>query len=215
MGKFGRHLAKKMSDLGNDVVVIDSDPAVINALEGNFADAQIGDCTSEYVVKGLGVSEFDLCIVAIGDDFQSSLVVTSHLKTFGAKYIVSKATQDIQAQLLTTIGANEIVYPEKDTAEALAVRFNAENVFDFIPMTGDFAVVEIAILPEWVDKSLLETDVRKHYNINIIAIKSGSKMKMPTPTYIFKKNDHIVIFGTTENAFNLSKKAKETKWKKR
>ncbi len=208
MGKFGIHLAKKFVTLGNDVVIIDNDPVVIGALEGDFADAQIGDCTNENVIKSLGVDEFDICIVAIGDDFQSSLVVTSHLKKYGAKYIVSKATQDIQAQLLKTIGANEIVYPEKDVAESLAVRFNAENVFDFVPLTDEFALVEIPILWNWVGKTIVQTNVRKLYNINIIAIKKGANIFMPTPSYKFSKGDHIVVFGYADDAFKLSKEAK-------
>lgn len=207
MGKFGIHLAKKLSNLGNDVVIIDQSSAIINALEGDFADAQIGDCTSEAVIKALGVDEFDICVVAIGDDFQSSLVTTSLLKKYNAKYIVSKATQDIQANLLKSIGANEIVYPEKDSAEALAVRYNAENVFDFVPLTDEFAMAEIPILKEWEGKTLIDVDVRRLYSINIIAIKKGSKMFMPTPTYSFEEGDHIVVFGTADNAFKLSKKA--------
>lgn len=209
MGKFGMHLAKKLSALSNDVVIIDTDEKIINALEGDFADAQIGDCTNKNVVKSLGVDEFDLCIVAIGDDFQSSLVITSLLKKYGAKYIVSKATQDIQANLLKTIGANEIVYPEKDTAEALAVRYNAENVFDFIPLTDKFAVVETPILSDWYGKTLMQINVRKLYGINIIAIKKGADIFMPTPDYTFEKGDHIVVFGTADDAFKLSEKAKE------
>ncbi|MGN1081611.1 MAG: potassium channel family protein [Acutalibacteraceae bacterium] len=205
-GRFGRHFAKKMNDLGNDVVIVDKDAAVISALEGDFTDAQIGDCTNEHIIKSLGVSHFDICFVAIGDDFQSSLVVTSLLKTHGAKYIVSKAKQDIQADLLRKIGADEIVYPEKETAEKLAVRHNAKNVFDFLPISSDFAIVEIPILPSWIGKTVVEADVRRLHNINIVCVKKGNAVKMASADYIFAENDHIVVFGTPGDIFKLSAK---------
>lgn len=100
MGRTGRHLASKMQELGNDVMIVDKNPAIIEALSGRFTDSNICDCTNDAIIKALGVDNFDICFVTIGEDFQASLVVTSLLKQFGARMIVSKAKQDIQADLL-------------------------------------------------------------------------------------------------------------------
>ena len=106
MGRTGRHLASKMQELGNDVMIVDKNPAIIEALSGRFTDSNICDCTNDAIIKALGVDNFDICFVTIGEDFQASLVVTSLLKQFGARMIVSKAKQDIQADLLRKIGAD-------------------------------------------------------------------------------------------------------------
>ena len=140
MGRTGRHLASKMQELGNDVMIVDKNPAIIEALSGRFTDSNICDCTNDAIIKALGVDNFDICFVTIGEDFQASLVVTSLLKQFGARMIVSKAKQDIQADLLRKIGADEIVCPEREISEKLAVRYNADNIFDFIPLTADYSI---------------------------------------------------------------------------
>ena len=132
MGRMGRHLARKMQQLGNDVMVVDNRADIINSLADTFTDSSICDCTNEGVIASLGVDNFDICFVTIGEDFQSSLVITSLLKKHGARMIVAKTNQDIQADLLRAIGADEIVYPEVEIAEKLAVRYNAKNIFDFI-----------------------------------------------------------------------------------
>ena len=117
MGRFGRHLALRMIDLGNDVMIVDNDASIIDMMSSKCPDAQIGDCTNENVLKALGVHAFDICFVTIGENFQSSLVITSLLKSLGAKCVVAKANQTIQADLLRKIGADEVIYPEKEIAE--------------------------------------------------------------------------------------------------
>ena len=154
MGRTGRHLASKMQALGNDVMIVDKNPAIIEALSGRFTDSNICDCTNDTIIKALGVDNFDICFVTIGEDFQASLVVTSLLKQFGARMIVSKAKQDIQADLLRKIGADEIVCPEREIAEKLAVRYNADNIFDFIPLTADYSIYELPIQAAWIGQTL-------------------------------------------------------------
>ena len=122
MGRFGRHVAAKMQELGNDVMIVDRDAEIVNSLAEQFTDAHIGDCTSEAVIRSLGVKQMDICFVSMGEDFQSSLVITSLLKRAGAKCVVAKANQEIQADLLYQIGADEVVYPEREIAEKLAIR---------------------------------------------------------------------------------------------
>ena len=208
MGRMGRHLAKKMLQLGNDVMVVDVREDIINALSGEFTDSSICDCTNEAVVASLGVDNFDICFVTIGEDFQSSLVVTSLLKKHGARMIVAKTNQDIQAELLRTIGADEIVNPEVEIAEKLAVRYNAKNIFDFVPLTAEYSIYEIPILPQWMGQSVVEVDVRRKYRINIIAVKNGNMLNPNLgPDYRFREGDHLIVIGRSDEVFKLSAKA--------
>ena len=207
MGRFGRHLAGRMLDLGNDVMIVDSNEKLIEELSIRFGDSQIGDCTNENVIKSLGVDQFDICFVTMGEDFQSSLVITSLLKKYNARFVIAKANQDIQADLLKKIGADEIVYPEKEIANKLAVRYNGKNVCDYIPLTSEFSLYEMPRLREWAGKTIHDVDVRKKYKINIIAVKKGSSLQsLPSPDYRFDFDDHIVVIGTSADVFKLASK---------
>lgn len=207
MGRFGKHVALKMQELGNDVVIIDKNPEVIDELAPIFADAQIGDCCHEAVLRSIGVNNFDICFVAMGEDFQSSLEVTALLKDSGAKHVVSKANSERQAKILAKIGADEVVYPEKEIAEKLAVRYNEENIFDFIKLTPEYAIYEIPIMSQWVEKSILQLDVRQKYHVNIVAVKKGETLfPAPGASYVFSADDHVVVIGKSEDVFRLAKK---------
>ena len=207
MGRYGQHLALKMQELGNDVMIVDRNEKIINELASYFTDSHIGDCTSENVLCALDVKQMDICFVAMGEDFQSSLVITSLLKKVGAKYVVAKANQEIQANLLKQIGADEVVYPEREIAEKLAIRHNADNIFDCIQLTDDYSIYEIPVNSAWIGKNLIELDVRRKYNINIIAIKSGTVLQpSPSPTYPFDENDHVVVIGKATDVFKLTAK---------
>lgn len=207
MGRFGRHVASKMQELGNDVMIVDRDAEIVNSLAEQFTDAHIGDCTSEAVIRSLGVKQMDLCFVSMGEDFQSSLVITSLLKRAGAKCVIAKANQEIQADLLYQIGADEVVYPEREIAEKLAVRYNANNIFDCIQLTADYSIYEIPVPTTWVGHTIVEVDVRKKHRVNIIAIKCENTLQ-PTPgaDYVFRTDDHVVLIGKSADVFKLTGK---------
>lgn len=207
MGRFGRHLAKKMLDLGNDVMIVDKDSEIFEQLAEKFTDSYIGDCTNEGVIRSLGVKHFDLCFVTIGEDFQSSLVITSLLKRFDAKCVIAKANQNIQAELLLKIGADEVVYPEREIAEKLAVRYNARNIFDYIQLTSEYSIYEIPVLQSWIGKTIMEVDVRRKYRVNIIAVKKENFLNpLPGADYIFKPDEHIVVIGKATDVFKINAK---------
>lgn len=207
MGILGRCLAYKMQELGNDVMIIDKDEDAIQELSIAFPDAVTGDCTNPAVLKSIGVNNFDYCFVAIGEDFYSSLEITSILKEQGAKFVVSKAKRARQADFLKKIGADEVFFPEKEISEKLAVRFNATNIFDYIELTSDCSIFEIPIIAAWVGKTIIDINVRQKYNVNIIAIKNSESIDpMPHGDYVFKENDHIVVIGKSADVFKLSSK---------
>ena len=207
MGHMGRHLASKLQALGNEVMIVDKNPDVITALSDRFTDSNICDCTNESIIEALGVDNFDICFVTIGEDFQASLVVTSLLKQYGARMIVSKAKQKIQADLLRKIGADEIVWPEKEIAEKLAMRYNADNIFDYIPLTAEYSIYELPVPAAWVGQSLTELNVRRKYQVTIIAVKHDTALDPNVgPDYRFVQGDHVILIGQSDRVFRLANK---------
>ena len=204
MGRLGSRLAEKMLGLGNDVMIVDTSEKIINELAPHFTDAYVADCTNENVLKNFGVQNFDVCFVTIGDNFQASLEITSLLKELGAKYIVSKAGSDIQAKFLLRNGADEVVYPERDIADKLAIKHNARNVFDLIEISKEYAIFEIPVKKSWVGNSIQSLDIRKKHHINVLAIKNNNVVNVPSPDYSFVENDHIIVLGKQNDVFKLN-----------
>lgn len=205
MGAFGKHLAIKLMNLKNEVMIIDKDESIIDEMSSQVTDAHIGDCTKEEVLRSLGVSNFDICFVTIGDNFQSSLEITSLLRELEAKYIISKASRDIQAKFLLKNGADEVIYPDKDMAEKLAVRCSANNIYDFIDITPDYSIFEMPIMNSWIGSSIEEINVRKKYQLNILTIKNGNTIvAMPKADYVFQKNDQMIVIGKSADVIKLA-----------
>lgn len=205
IGDFGRHLALKMMELKNDVLIVDKEESIVEELSPLVTDAQIGDCTNESVLKALGIKNFDICFVTIGNNFQSSLEITSLLKDLGAKYVVSKASRDVQAKFLLKNGADEVVYPDRDIAEKLAIRTSADNILDYVNLTPDYSILEIPLIDGWVNNSIQEINVRRKYHVSILAIKKEeSIMPMPKADYIFKENDRLIVLGRPSDVIKLA-----------
>ncbi|MBP5372594.1 MAG: TrkA family potassium uptake protein [Clostridia bacterium] len=207
MGRFGVNLATQMQKLGNQVMIVDEDEQIIELLASTFHDCHVGNCTNEFILKSLDVKSFDICFVAIGSNFESSLVITILLKKLGAKKIVAKAAQEIQANVLNMVGADEVIFPERDMAESLAVKYSATNVFDYLELSDEYGIFEIPILSYWVGQTIIKIDVRKKYKLNIIAVKNGDNMSIsPAADYAFRENDHVIVVGKQENVLRLTEK---------
>lgn len=161
-----------------------------------MVSAKIGDCTNEAVLRSLGISNFDLCFVCIGTNFQSSLEITSLVKELGGRHVVSKANRDIHAKFLLRNGADEVIYPDRDIAEKLAVRYSANHVFDYIELTDEYSIYEIPPLTKWVGKSIKDLDIRNRYHINILGTKENGKAKlMPGADYVIRADEHLMVIG--------------------
>ena len=207
MGRFGNHLCKQLAELGNQIMIVDQEEEKLEAMLPYVISAKIGDCTNESVLKSLGISNFDICFICIGTNFQSSLEITSMVKELGAKWVVSKATRDIHAKFLLRNGADEVVYPDRDLAEKIAVRYSANHVFDYIELTDEFSIYEIPPLAEWVGKSIKELSIRNRYKINILATKEDGEAKlMPGADYIIQDNEHLMIIGRKSDVDKLLEK---------
>ena len=212
MGTLGKHLARKMIEYGNEVMIVDSNEDIIQEMAQEIPNAVVGDCTAEGVLRSFGVGNFDFCFVTVGEDFYAALEITAILKELGAKCVISKAKRNRQADFLKKIGADEVFYPEEKMAESLAIRYTADNIYDYIELNEEYSVYEMPILKEWSGKTIKSVDVRKLYNINIIAIKNaGSLIPSPAPDYVFEKEDHIVVIGKAEDVLKISAKTSKKK----
>ena len=196
LGRFGRHMAQKLRDLHHEVLAVDKNEQRIDAALSYVTSAQIGDGTSEKFIASLGVRNFDLCVVAIGDDFQSSLETTALLKEYGAPFVLSRATRDVHAKFLLRNGADDVIYPEKQMASWAAVRYSSDHIFDYVELTPEYSIYETAVPPAWVGKTVVEMAVRQRYHINILATKcKGDLEPLPGPTHQFQADETIFILG--------------------
>ncbi len=200
LGRFGRHVAMKLDELHHEIMAVDKEERRVEAALPYVTNAQIGDATNEAFLSSLGVSNFDVCIVAIGDNFQSSLEITSLLKDLGAKFVLSRASRDIHAKFLLRNGADQVVYPEKEMAIRSAVRYSSDNIFDYIELTPEHSIYEIPVPEGWIGRSIIEMNIRKKYNISILAVKYNDTLHpLPGADYTFKANDELIILGANRD----------------
>ena len=210
MGKFGQTLGERLLNMGDEVMIVDKNEDIVNTLAPKYTNALIANCMNENNLRTMDIPSFDVCVVAIGDDFQSSLEITSILKDLGARYVVSKATTEIQRKFLLRNGADEVVYPDHDIAEKLAVKLNSAKVFDYIELDAEYSIFEIAVPTEWYRKKIVDVNPRRKYGINILTIKKGRKIvTSPDAEYVFDDGDHMVIFGNTEKILAFTNKKRQ------
>lgn len=193
LGRFGRHAAMKLDELHHEVMAVDKDEERVRAVLPYVTNAQIGDGTQEEFLSSLGVNNFDVCIVAIGDDFQSSLETTSLLKELGAKMVVARAARDVHAKFLLKNGADEVVYPEKQLAEWTAIRYSSDHILDYIELDQEYSIFEIEIPKAWVGKTVGEMEIRKKHNINLMVFKHEGKMNLKISSETVFPEDHSML----------------------
>lgn len=206
LGRFGRHIAKKFLEQGNEVLAIDkSEERVDNALP-LVHNAQIGDATNESFMESLGINNFDICVVAIGDNFQSALEATVLIKDLGGKFILARASRDVHKKLLLRNGADHVVYAEREMAERLAMKYGAKNIFDCVELTPDYSIYEISVPAAWRGKSIIEKAVRTRYHISILATKqNGEIYPLPRADHVFTAEETLIIIGHYEDVRALTK----------
>ena len=196
IGRFGKHIAMDLHRLNHQVMVVDDNEERINELLPYVTNAQIGDSTNRDFLESLGVNNFDVCFVAIGKDFQSSLETTCTLKELGAKLVVSRAASDVHAKFLLRNGADEVIYPEKQIAKWASIRYSSDHILDYIELDESHAIFEVSVPKAWVGKSILQLDVRRKYNINIMGIKQGGRMNVSiSPDTVLTEDITLMVLG--------------------
>lgn len=200
LGRFGRHIAIKLDELNHQVMAVDNNESRVEAVLPYVRNAQIGDATNEDFIRSLGVRNFDVCIVTIGDNFQSSLETTSLLKELGAKMVVSRAARDVHAKFLLRNGADEVVYPEKQLASWTAIRYSADHIFDYVELDEEHGIFEISIPDAWIGKTVGELDIRKKYNVNIMALRCNGVLDMNIASETLLGDDQtMLVLGNIKN----------------
>lgn len=196
LGRFGLHIAKKLQEVHIQVLGVDSNEERVKVALPYVTNAEIGDATNQKFLGSLDVANFDVCIVAIGNDFLASLETTSYLKELGAKKVVARAARDHEENFLLRNGADAVVYPEKSMGNLTAIQWSSENVLDYIQVSKDFAVFEIEMPKDWAGKSIGEIDVRKNFKVNIIAVKSKDAVNVSLDSdYRFSEGESLYIIG--------------------
>ena len=196
LGRFGRHIARKLNDLNHEVMAVDQNEQRVNEALPYVTNAQIGDSTSEEFLSSLGIRNFDACIVTIGDNFQNSLETASLLKELGAKKVIARASRGVQEKFLLRNGADEVVYPEKQLAAWTAIRCTSDHILDYIELDGDYSMFELEIPEQWNGKTIIQLNIRKKYGINILGIRENGRLNMNiTPDAWLDSGKSILVLG--------------------
>ena len=203
MGEFGTQIANQLMGLGNEVCVVDNDYEKVNAIKDIYSNALKGDCLQLQTLKELGVKDYQACIVTVGDNFQNSLEITNRLKEAGAKYVVVKSYSDIQSKFLKMAGADEIAFPEKESALKLAATLSNTKLKDFVKISDEYGIYQVQVPNSWVNRQIVELNIRKKYKVNVLAIKQNGRVSVPEPDYVFTTDDTIYVFGTEKNIGKL------------
>lgn len=197
LGRFGFHMAQKLHELHHQVLAIDKKERRVQDVLPFVTNAEIADCGDPEVIKALGVSEFDLCVVTMGHDLQASLEVTALLKEYGAQFVLTRVETDAHAKFLLACGADEVIYPEKQLAEWAAVRYSSNHIHDYVKISKDHVIYETDLPKSWVGHTIVDLAVRQRYHINILAIcEDGEVVSMASPTHRFKRGERIIIMGS-------------------
>ena len=203
-GRFGSSVAKKMCQLGNEVMVIDKDEDSINNIAELVTHTAIVDVTEERDLKSIGLGNFDVVIVAISSDIRASIMATVMAKEMGVPKVVCKAKDELQAKVLYKIGADKVVFPERDMGIRLAYNLASENILDQINLDPEYSIMEIVTPQNWVGKTIIELNLRAKYDITVLAVKTQSGLKvMPSPNYKMQEKNILIIIVNTDKISDI------------
>lgn len=196
LGRFGKSMAKTLYELGNDVLAVDSREDNVQNISHYSTEAVQTDAAEEENLKAIGAGNFDVAVIGIGNDIQSSVIVTLLLKEMGLKYVIAKANTELHAKILYKIGADKVVFPEKDTAIRVAHNLVSSSILDFIELSSEYRLTEILCMKEWIGKDLSSLDIRQRYGINIIAVKRNREINVsPSSDFVLLEGDTIIAIG--------------------
>ncbi len=211
IGRFGKSVAERLYQLGHEVLAIDENEEQIQKISDKVTHAVTADATDENVLRSLGVRNFDVGVVSIGSDIQSSIIVTLMLKEMGVKYVVAKAQSDVHAKVLFRIGADRVVFPERDMGERVAHNLIATNILEFIELSPEHSIIEFAVLDVWIGKDLRDLNLRAKYGVNVVAIRNINDDEhinvSPKADNEIKEGDILIVIGSNEDLRKLERKA--------
>lgn len=196
LGRFGRHIARQLNQMGHEIMAVDINEERVNKVLPFVTNAQIGNSTDAEFLDSLGIGNFDICFVAIGGDFQNSLETTSLLKELGAKLVISRAERDVQEKFLLRNGADKVVYPEKQVAKWASIRYTDDHILDYMEVDASHAIFEVEVPYEWIGKTVGGLDIRRKYDINILAVKNEGEVSIAvSPNTVLIAGSTILVLG--------------------
>ncbi|WP_026477054.1 potassium channel family protein [Alkaliphilus transvaalensis] len=205
-GRFGSSVAKTLYKMGNDVLAIDGHEETVQSISDEVTHAVQADATDEHALRSLGIRNFDVAVITIGSDIQASIMATLIVKELGVKFVVAKAQNELHAKVLYKIGADRVVFPERDMGIRVAHNLVSSNILDYIELAPDYSIMEITALDDWLDKSLIEADIRSKYGVNIMAIKHGNEINVsPTALDVIHRGDVLVVIGHNNDLKKLER----------
>ncbi|PWM45717.1 MAG: potassium transporter Trk [Clostridiales bacterium] len=208
LGRFGKSVALTLTALGNEVLAVDKNPEIVEDVAPHVTHALSGECKDKQTLESLGVRNFDCIIVAMSESVESSILITLMLKDLGAKYVINKASTEIHARVLRQVGADKIIFPEKDMGTKLAQRLSSAGILDFIELSDKYSIVEIQMPKAWVGKTLRALNLRSNYGINVVALKNHESETIdvsPNPDGVFTENDVLVVIGLNSDIAKVTK----------
>ena len=208
LGRFGSAVARKLFEMGHEVLVIDTNEAEVQRFSSEVTHAVAADAKDPNTLRTLGIRNYDCAILAIASDIEDSVLITLALKELGIKEIVCKARDAQHKKILEKLGADRVIIPEQEMGIKTAVKLGSENLLDFIELSDSYGISEVKTPAKWIGHGIAELDIRKKHKINVIAVKNEFRADVtavPGPDYIFQENDVLVIMGKNEsiNAFAL------------
>lgn len=202
MSSFGYYLARKLSELGIEVMAIDREESAINTVKSYVSKAIIADATDRHALQQLGLPGMDVVVLSLGDKLEASILAAMHLKDLGTRKIIAKALSEDHLKILELIGVDQIVFPERDTGIRLAFSLGGTNIAEYLPLGSSFSIVEMAPLKEMVGRTLKELDFRKKYHCQVLAIKEKKpeeKIFFPEPDTKIAESNLLIIMGKDNN----------------
>lgn len=210
LGRFGSSVARTLQDLGHEVLGIDGDADLVEMLSSQLTHTVACDCTDEDALRALGLRNFDAAVVAIGHEVQASILATVLLKEMGVPLVVAKAADQLHGRTLAKVGADKVVYPERDMGARVAHSLLTGSVTDYIELSPEYTIMEMAAPPKLAGRSLKELNLRGKYGINIMAIKSGDHINAALVAGdVVREGDVLVLLGSTDSMHRLERMLQE------
>ena len=209
LGRFGRSIATRLAEMGKEVLCIDKNESAVKQMQDVVSAAVVADSTEKEVLHSLGVQNFDCAINCIGEDLQSSILTTLNCKELGVKYVVAKAKDEQNKKVLEKIGADLVVFPEAIMGRKVATMLTNPSINEIMNLTDSFKIVEMPIVDDWDNKTIIDVNIRKKYKVSIIFVKRGTSVIYPEPETILLKDDILIVAGEKSKLDALSKMTNE------
>jgi trk system potassium uptake protein len=210
LGRFGSAVAQTLAALGHEVMGVDRDPVPVEEHQEILTHVLQADCTEEETVRSLGLRNFDAVVVAIGHDIQASILITVLLKELGVRNVVAKAAGDLHGKVLSKVGADRVIYPEREMGSRIAHNLIADSVVDYIELSPEIRIVELQATEEMIGKTLRQLEFRARYGITVMAIKTGERINAtPMSEDVIREGDILVVIGENTGLLQMEKRQGE------